>query len=339
MKGVVALALVFHLGTAGIVVGSDLVNHREERTADLDALRGAATPQPRHIARLPLTIGASSTGDVADGLTTTGDLSMERGEGDARSVPSAKRVEVRAASRAATGDAGVFGLIGSTVTVDKGNEPRAELGIRVEGIGWSGTLTSDGGTAAMELRLRIQDQTGAVLSETVVAKDELSGGTSSQPVTRQLSATEQAATVVVDLEPASYPVELRVTLLATASARGGAGRTSAEWTASYRAVAAAIGEAPPTTLPPPLPPNWIGPITRAELGRHAVEQSCWLLIDGKVYDVSTYLRRHPGSKLPVLKACGKEATQDFLTQGGRGSRHSYKAASLMQEYLIGEIAD
>ncbi len=41
-------------------------------------------------------------------------------------------------------------------------------------------------------------------------------------------------------------------------------------------------------------------ITKEELAVNNTEQSCWLAIEGKVYDVTSFLEEHPGGKKTVL---------------------------------------
>ena len=41
-----------------------------------------------------------------------------------------------------------------------------------------------------------------------------------------------------------------------------------------------------------------------EIGRHRTPQDCWLLVQGKVYDVSAWIPQHPGGSLIYLKAGG-----------------------------------
>ncbi|MCX6701676.1 MAG: hypothetical protein NTX96_00585 [Candidatus Zambryskibacteria bacterium] len=36
-------------------------------------------------------------------------------------------------------------------------------------------------------------------------------------------------------------------------------------------------------------------LTMTELAKHNSSQSCWLLISGKIYDVTSYLNQHPGN--------------------------------------------
>ncbi|KAI1504067.1 FMN-dependent dehydrogenase-domain-containing protein [Biscogniauxia marginata] len=48
-----------------------------------------------------------------------------------------------------------------------------------------------------------------------------------------------------------------------------------------------------------------------EITKHRTTSSCWLVIDGKVYDVTSYLSRHPGGPAILLKQSGQDATAEF----------------------------
>ena len=43
----------------------------------------------------------------------------------------------------------------------------------------------------------------------------------------------------------------------------------------------------------------------AEVAKHNSADSCWLVIDGEVYDVTSFLQEHPGGKRVLLKEGGK----------------------------------
>jgi cytochrome b involved in lipid metabolism len=51
------------------------------------------------------------------------------------------------------------------------------------------------------------------------------------------------------------------------------------------------------------------------LGAHRSEQSCWVAINGHVYDVSKYLETHPGGIGKIMEYAGKDATTAFLEAG------------------------
>lgn len=48
-----------------------------------------------------------------------------------------------------------------------------------------------------------------------------------------------------------------------------------------------------------------------EISKHTTVDSLWLVIDGKVYDVTSFLEEHPGGKKPFLKYAGKDCTNKF----------------------------
>ncbi|KAM7484445.1 hypothetical protein LguiA_000454 [Lonicera macranthoides] len=72
--------------------------------------------------------------------------------------------------------------------------------------------------------------------------------------------------------------------------------------------------------------------TMNEASLHNSKDDCWVVIDGKVYDVSSYLDEHPGGDDVILAATGKDATDEFEDAG-----HSKSARELMESFFIGEL--
>ncbi|XP_010912740.1 uncharacterized protein [Elaeis guineensis] len=71
----------------------------------------------------------------------------------------------------------------------------------------------------------------------------------------------------------------------------------------------------------------------SEISLHTTKKDCWLLIHGKVYDVTNFLEDHPGGEDALLHASANgDATQKFEEVG-----HSSTAFSMMEGYLIGVI--
>ncbi|WP_172147651.1 MULTISPECIES: cytochrome b5 domain-containing protein [Pseudomonas] len=79
------------------------------------------------------------------------------------------------------------------------------------------------------------------------------------------------------------------------------------------------------------------PIGAEELATHNHRDSCWKAIDGKVYDVTSYLPEHPGDEALTLDWCGKDASAAWHNKRP-GQAHSANAALLLQSYLIGQFA-
>lgn len=79
--------------------------------------------------------------------------------------------------------------------------------------------------------------------------------------------------------------------------------------------------------------------TLEEIEAHSSEGDCWLVIDGKVYDVSEFVSSHPGGRA-ILEGCGKDATELFRTRPmGSGTPHSDRAWELLKRYYIGELKE
>jgi len=74
----------------------------------------------------------------------------------------------------------------------------------------------------------------------------------------------------------------------------------------------------------------------AEIAKHNNPSDCWLLINNKVYDVTSFLGAHPGGAGTITPYCGKEATQAFETKD-IGRPHSSRAASMLNDYYVGDL--
>ncbi|PRQ35944.1 putative cytochrome b5-like heme/steroid binding domain-containing protein [Rosa chinensis] len=72
--------------------------------------------------------------------------------------------------------------------------------------------------------------------------------------------------------------------------------------------------------------------TLAQVSDHNTPKDCWLIINGKVYDVTKFLDDHPGGDDVLLSATGKDATDDFEDVG-----HSENARDMLKDFYVGEI--
>lgn len=81
-------------------------------------------------------------------------------------------------------------------------------------------------------------------------------------------------------------------------------------------------------------PNTI--LNSSEISKHNNSNDCWIIIENKVYAVSDFLARHPGGGGLITPYCGKDATQPFLSKGGRGA-HSATALRLLGLIYIGDV--
>ncbi|KAN0130821.1 glycolate oxidase [Lactarius tabidus] len=53
------------------------------------------------------------------------------------------------------------------------------------------------------------------------------------------------------------------------------------------------------------------PISGKVVAQHNSRKSCWIIVHGKVYDVTEFLDEHPGGSKIILKYAGKDATQEY----------------------------
>ena len=74
--------------------------------------------------------------------------------------------------------------------------------------------------------------------------------------------------------------------------------------------------------------------TEEEVAKHNKEDDCWLIIDGKVYDVSNFLQDHPGGKKVLLSEGGKDASKKFKMFHSPSVLPTYG-----DELLIGVVGD
>ena len=52
-------------------------------------------------------------------------------------------------------------------------------------------------------------------------------------------------------------------------------------------------------------------LTGAEVAKHDNVDSCWVIIHGRVYDITDFLPEHPGGSKVILKYAGKDATETY----------------------------
>ncbi|KAF8106953.1 hypothetical protein N665_0129s0022 [Sinapis alba] len=69
-----------------------------------------------------------------------------------------------------------------------------------------------------------------------------------------------------------------------------------------------------------------------DVAKHKCKNDCWILIHGKVYDISSFIDEHPGGDNVLLAVTGKDASTDF-----DDVNHSNEAKETMKKYCIGDV--
>ncbi|NTU98521.1 hypothetical protein HGA64_00730 [Candidatus Falkowbacteria bacterium] len=73
------------------------------------------------------------------------------------------------------------------------------------------------------------------------------------------------------------------------------------------------------------------------VAKHNTQKDCWMIVSGKIYDVSSYMNQHPAGAEVIVPSCGKDGTDAFSTKGGQGSNHSSFAWKLLGNYYVGDL--
>ena len=69
-----------------------------------------------------------------------------------------------------------------------------------------------------------------------------------------------------------------------------------------------------------------------DVGAHCFPWDAWIVVYDKVYDVTEYMNRHPGSEEVMLEYVGYDATVAF-----RGVGHSQAAFRVLDRYCVGVL--
>ncbi len=71
--------------------------------------------------------------------------------------------------------------------------------------------------------------------------------------------------------------------------------------------------------------------TAADVASHSTSRSCWTIVNNKVYDITSYIERHPGGPEAILKICGKDGTSTLHRQHGTSKDNS------LQKYYLWDL--
>jgi cytochrome b involved in lipid metabolism len=75
----------------------------------------------------------------------------------------------------------------------------------------------------------------------------------------------------------------------------------------------------------------------SDVAKHSNENDCWIVIDGKVYDVTSYIESHPGGRV-LVNFCGQDGSLAFATKGKKNKPHSPAAYEILKTLYIGDLS-
>ncbi|PSN54790.1 hypothetical protein C0J52_01981 [Blattella germanica] len=73
-------------------------------------------------------------------------------------------------------------------------------------------------------------------------------------------------------------------------------------------------------------------ISLDEVAFHDMNDDCWLVLYDRVYDVTQFLRDHPGGEEILLEYAGRDATLAF-----RGIGHELDMLQALEPHLVGVL--
>ena len=74
--------------------------------------------------------------------------------------------------------------------------------------------------------------------------------------------------------------------------------------------------------------------TLAVVAQHATRTSCYSAINGNVYDLTSWIPKHPGGEQAILGICGKDGSAKFNGQHGGAALQ----AGILAGFKIGTLA-
>lgn len=73
--------------------------------------------------------------------------------------------------------------------------------------------------------------------------------------------------------------------------------------------------------------------TLSDVAVHKDATSCWSIVEGKVYNLTEWIGKHPGGDKAILSICGKDGTTNFMKKHAE----SEKAKEQLPNFLIGDL--
>jgi cytochrome b involved in lipid metabolism len=119
-----------------------------------------------------------------------------------------------------------------------------------------------------------------------------------------------------------------------------AGHSGAEASWRYRIAATQTtpleDPAPSTTSsasPQATSPTGTVTLSNAEIRNHNSKSDCWSIINGNVYNLTSYVSRHPGGQSVIANICGKDGSSAFTNQHNNQGRPN----NVLSGFLLGAV--
>ena len=74
-------------------------------------------------------------------------------------------------------------------------------------------------------------------------------------------------------------------------------------------------------------------LVASEISKHSTAKDCWSIVNGNVYNLTTYVQSHPGGAGVIKNICGRDGSGAFKNQHGSSS----KPNNVLSAFLLGSV--
>ena len=87
------------------------------------------------------------------------------------------------------------------------------------------------------------------------------------------------------------------------------------------------------TGPKPINPAGTISLTNSEIKTHSSRSDCWSIVNANVYNLTSYVKNHPGGATVIENICGKNGSKAFVNQHNTQG----KPNNVLSSFLLGPV--
>jgi cytochrome b involved in lipid metabolism len=87
------------------------------------------------------------------------------------------------------------------------------------------------------------------------------------------------------------------------------------------------------TGPKPINPAGTINLSNSEIKTHNLKSDCWSIVNGNVYNLTSYVKNHPGGASVIANICGKDGSKAFVNQHNTQG----KPNNVLSSFLLGPV--
>ena len=87
------------------------------------------------------------------------------------------------------------------------------------------------------------------------------------------------------------------------------------------------------TGPKPINPAGTINLSNSEIKTHNLKSDCWSIVNGNVYNLTSYVKSHPGGASVIANICGKDGSKAFVNQHNTQG----KPNNVLSSFLLGPV--